>query len=244
MIRKKREQKTNLKIDFHTHILPAIDDGSKSVTQSMELLLSAKEIGFDTVLATSHFYPHRCNVAEFLKNRDAAYAQIDKTADIPNIICGAEVLVCEGMEDMVRLEELCIGDSNTMLIELPFDDVNVTERMFETVENIVSEKKLNVILAHPNRYSSYIVENMLSIGVRLQINISHLCIRSERSRAMRWLESGYVYAIGSDMHTNNKAYDDLKRVERYFEKYTDDINRRSQELLRSKNVSDKFCIYE
>ncbi len=244
MIRKKREQKTNLKIDFHTHILPAIDDGSKSVAQSMELLRSAKRNGFDTILATSHFYPHRYNVSEFLKNRDAAYAQINKNANIPNIICGAEVLVCEGMEDMFQLEELCIGNSNTMLIELPFDDVNVTERMYETVENMVCEKKFNVILAHPNRYSSYIVDSMLSIGVKLQINISHLCIRSERRRAMRWFEHGDVYAIGSDMHTDDRAYDDLKRVERYIEKYTDDINRHSQELLRNKNASDKFFIYD
>lgn len=240
MIRKKREQKTNLKIDFHTHILPAIDDGSKSVAQSMELLTAAKEIGFDTVLATSHFYPHRYNVSEFLKNREAAYAQIDKNADIPKIICGAEVLVCEGMEDMVQLEKLCIGDSDTMLIELPFDDVNITDRMYETVENMVREKKFNVVLAHPNRYSSYVVERMISIDVKLQINISHLCIRSERRRAMQWFERGCVYAIGSDMHTNDKAYDDLKRVERYFEQYTDDVNSRSLELLKSKNVSDKF----
>lgn len=240
MIRKKREQKTNLKIDFHTHILPAIDDGSKSVAQSMELLTAAKEIGFETVLATSHFYPHRYNVSEFLKNREAAYAQIDKNADIPKIICGAEVLVCEGMEDMVQLEKLCIGDSDTMLVELPFDDVNITDRMYETVENMVREKKFNVILAHPNRYSSYVVERMISIGVKLQINISHLCIRSERRRATQWFERGCVYAIGSDMHTSDKAYEDLKRVERYFEQYTDDINSRSLELLKSKNASNKF----
>lgn len=232
MIRKRREQQTNLKIDFHSHVLPGIDDGSQSLSQSMQLLTAAKEVGFETVVATSHFYPHRYNVPEFLRKRDAAYAKIDKTANIPNIVCGAEVLICEGIEDMMQLESLCLGNSNTMLIELPFDDSNVTDRMYETVENMLYEKKLNIVLAHPNRYSSYIVENMLSIGVKLQLNISHLCVFSERRRAMQWLDRGYVYAVGTDVHQHDKVYEELKRVEKYIEKYIDDINRHSIELLR------------
>ncbi len=234
MIRKRKEQQTNIKIDFHTHILPAIDDGSQSLSQSMQLLAAAKNAGFETVVATSHFYPHRYNVPEFLRKRDAAYAKIDETADIPHIILGAEVLVCEGMEEMHQLESLCLGNSNTMLIELPFDDSNVTDRMYETVENMLYDKKLNIILAHPSRYSSYIVENMLSIGVKLQVNISHICVFSERRRIMQWLDRGYVYAIGSDVHQHDKVYEELKRAEKYIGKYIDDINHHSIELLKRK----------
>ena len=234
MIRKRKEQQTNLKIDFHTHILPGIDDGSQSLSQSMQLLAAAKNAGFETVVATSHFYPHRYNVQEFLRKREAAYAKIDKTADIPNIILGAEVLVCEGMEEMLQLESLCLGNSNTMLIELPFDDSNVTDRMYETVENMLYDKKFNIVLAHPSRYSSYIVENMLSIGVKLQVNISHICVFSERRRIMQWLDRGYVYAIGSDVHQHDKVYEELKRAEKYIGKYIDDINHHSIELLKRK----------
>lgn len=234
MIRKRKEQQTNLKIDFHTHILPGIDDGSQSLSQSMQLLAAAKNAGFETVVATSHFYPHRYNVPEFLRKRESAYAKIDKTADIPNIILGAEVLVCEGMEEMLQLESLCLGNSNTMLIELPFDDSNVTDRMYETVENMLYDKKFNIVLAHPSRYSSYIVENMLSIGVKLQVNISHICVFSERRRIMQWLDRGYVYAIGSDVHQHDKVYEELKRAEKYIGKYIDDINHHSIELLKRK----------
>ena len=73
---------------------------------------------------------------------------------------------------------------------------------------------------------------MLSIGVKLQLNISHLCVFSERRRAMQWLDRGYVYAVGSDVHQHDKVYEELKRVEKYIEKYIDDINRHSIELLR------------
>lgn len=231
MIRKRRERETKLKIDFHTHILPGIDDGAQSAEQSMEFLKIAKETGFAAVIATSHFYPHRCNVPEFLRKRDAAFAKINQNEDVPKIICGAEVFICEGIEDMIYLESLCIGNSKTMLIELPFDSSNVTDRMYETIENMLYDKKFNLILAHPNRYNAYVVENMLSIGVKLQINISHLCTFSERKRIMQWLERGYVYAVGSDIHRSSKVYDELKRTEHYIVEYIDEINRHSIELL-------------
>lgn len=232
MIIKRKTEQTKLKIDFHSHILPAIDDGSQSIAQSMQFLAAAKNAEFETIIATSHFYPHRYNVPEFLRNRDAAFAKIDQSADIPHIICGAEVLVCEGIEDMIYIESLCIGNSNTMLIELPFDEANVTDRMYETVENLIYDKKFNIILAHPNRYNSYVVENMLSIGVKLQLNISHICVHSERRRIMQWLDRGYVYAVGSDIHRNEKVYEELKRAEKYLGSYIDDINARSTELLK------------
>ena len=42
-------------IDFHSHILPGVDDGSKSVEETFELLKEAKEAGFDSVISTSHY---------------------------------------------------------------------------------------------------------------------------------------------------------------------------------------------
>ena len=46
-------------IDFHSHILPGIDDGSKNVQMSLEMLKRASEQGVDVMLATSHFYASR-----------------------------------------------------------------------------------------------------------------------------------------------------------------------------------------
>ena len=53
-------------IDFHSHILPGVDDGSKSVEETFELLKEAKEAGFDSVISTSHYMEeyYEVNVAE------------------------------------------------------------------------------------------------------------------------------------------------------------------------------------
>lgn len=230
MLIRKRVYQTKLKIDFHTHILPGIDDGSKSSAQSMQLLAAAKKAGFNTVIATPHFYPHRYNVREFLQRRDISLSKIAENSDIPNIICGAEVLLCEGIEDMHELEALCIGNSDTMLVELPFDESAVTDRMYETIENMII-KGFNIVLAHPNRYSNNVVENLISIGAGLQINISHICTYFERRRIMQWLNRNCVYAIGSDVHRNTKVYEELKRAERYLTHYIDDINNHSGKLV-------------
>ena len=50
--KKKKEKKM---IDFHTHILPNIDDGAKSIEETMELVEEAKKVGFEAIISTSHY---------------------------------------------------------------------------------------------------------------------------------------------------------------------------------------------
>ena len=60
-------------IDFHSHILPAIDDGSQSVEESLEMLRALKAQGVDTVIATSHFYATHRSPESYLQRRKAAF---------------------------------------------------------------------------------------------------------------------------------------------------------------------------
>ena len=62
-----------MKIDFHTHILPAVDDGSSCLEESVELLKMQKQRGVSTVVATPHFYPHRDKPEKFLERRNKAF---------------------------------------------------------------------------------------------------------------------------------------------------------------------------
>lgn len=63
-------------IDFHSHILPGIDDGSKNVQMSLEMLGRASEQGVDVMLATSHFYASRHRIEDFLEKRQRAYERL------------------------------------------------------------------------------------------------------------------------------------------------------------------------
>ena len=53
-------------VDFHTHILPQMDDGSQSVEQTLQMLSFLADQGVKTVVATPHFYAHRDQPDAFL----------------------------------------------------------------------------------------------------------------------------------------------------------------------------------
>ena len=60
-------------IDWHSHILPGIDDGSRDVSESLALIEKLSEQGVDTVVATPHFYADDNSVDAFLEKRNKAY---------------------------------------------------------------------------------------------------------------------------------------------------------------------------
>ena len=83
-------------MDFHTHILPGVDDGSKNVQQSLQMLELMREQGVKRIIATPHFYAHKQSLSEFLKTRQKSYENVleyaaAKNLDIPDIVLGAEV---------------------------------------------------------------------------------------------------------------------------------------------------------
>ena len=57
-------------VDIHSHVLPKMDDGSKSGEESIALLQEAYKQGVEAIFSTPHFYPKRDDPEEFLKRRD------------------------------------------------------------------------------------------------------------------------------------------------------------------------------
>lgn len=56
-------------IDFHTHILPGLDDGAKTLDESIQLLKMEEEQGVDTIVFTPHYYHEREDLKSFLQRR-------------------------------------------------------------------------------------------------------------------------------------------------------------------------------
>lgn len=63
-------------IDFHTHILPGIDDGSRNVEMSLRMLAAQREQQVDEIVATPHFYAQKDSVEEFLLRRQRSYEKL------------------------------------------------------------------------------------------------------------------------------------------------------------------------
>ena len=117
--------------DFHSHILPGLDHGCSDTAVAMEQIRRAVRAGVHCILATSHFYPHAESVDSFLRRRRLAWVHLQKelageeeiqAAGI-QIVQGAEVLICKGLERMEGLEQLCIDGTKVLLLEMPFTEI-------------------------------------------------------------------------------------------------------------------------
>ena len=191
-------------IDFHSHILPGADHGSSSVETSMAQLNMAKNAGVTRLIATPHFYPHRHTLEKFLARREASYKALCAVveAGMPEVVLGAEVLVCPGFENFEGIEQLCISGTNYMLVELPFS--NFSDEYAFTVKKIM-KKGIEVVLAHVDRYPPKDIELMIDMGVKyMQINAESISGLFKNKNVMKWIKEGRVVALGSDIHGDDK----------------------------------------
>ena len=223
--------KTGLDIvDFHSHILPCADHGSSSLETSLFQLNQAMRNSVRRIIATPHFYPMDDDVNGFLERRTVAYETLSPLLDdsMPSVKLGAEVMMCNGLDRLPDLEKLFVNGTNTLLIELPISDFQI--EYADTALRIV-EQGVDVILAHPDRYSVAAVEYMLESGVKLQCNAYALSKSSKRKIMLPWIASEYVVALGSDIHQcDSSAYKNfaksISRLGDYAERvkaYTDSV---------------------
>lgn len=206
--------------DYHSHILPNIDDGARNVEESLSLIKVARDKGIKRIFATPHCYLHKKNVNRFLNGRERAYKSLCETkADIlkeVKIQLGAEVLLFPGINEMDGIEKLTMGDSNVLLIELPLSVSIITESYFMTVEEL--SRRFQIVMAHANRYSEYTVRQMLEIGADLQLNAEDVCKFSQRKRIDFWMEGNCSVALGSDVHRSATPYNKFAKARKFLTK--------------------------
>ncbi len=221
-------------IDFHAHILPHADHGSKSTKESLDQLAIMNRCGVDTVVATPHFYPNTASVSSFLElvNFSAERLAPQRTKT-PNIIIGSEVLYCEGLDHMDQLDALCVRGTQVLLLELPISEWN--SELFYTVERLTH--RFTVVLAHIDRYikkQSDEIARLLDMGALAQINATSLSSLSTRHKLSPLLTSDRVVALGSDLHkTEQKSCRALVSAQKKLGGLFDEIMERSQHLLRN-----------
>lgn len=234
-------------IDFHSHILPNIDDGSSSVEEALEMLFELKRQGVDCVVATPHF-TGGMSVEEFLKNRDYSYNKLmsaikEAGESFPKIFLGAEVAVNERLMEKSGIERLCIGGTDCIMTELP---VKAWDQLYyQILYTITAKYRLKLIIAHIDRYFSLFGNNQKVIKLAemqpvFQINTSELnSFRCKKLlRLMRGLDAKVVF--GSDCHNMSvrKPFcgEPLQRVEKWFgTEYLNEIDCFGKQLLNNKS---------
>lgn len=194
-------------VDLHCHILPGIDDGAKTLQDSIELLKLEKAQGIKSVALTPHFDIEKISLEDFCALRNESL-ELLKSADEffeigITVKTGAEVYYSPKLYN-TELSPLCIEDTDYILIELP-----VSSKPYElssVLQNILS-CGYTPILAHIERYK-YFAENpillydLVTDGCLAQINARAIIGGGNISNvSMKYLNWGLAQIICSDCHS-------------------------------------------
>ncbi|MGN1207587.1 MAG: CpsB/CapC family capsule biosynthesis tyrosine phosphatase, partial [Eubacteriales bacterium] len=201
--------------DFHTHLLPEMDDGSRSCDESREMLRIMREQGLKRVVLTPHYYAWREYPASFIERRTKA-VQMLKTVlspDDPVLHIGAEVAYFPGIGHSNEIEKLCIEGTDCLLLEMPFEKWH--EEPYEDIEALI-RRGLTVVIAHIERYPEgkkrKIRNRLRAMGAYLQCNAGFLLSRATFRQARKWVARGEVSLIGSDCHRGDTRTPNLGRL--------------------------------
>lgn len=190
--------------DVHAHILPHMDDGSRSRLESLAMLEKSAGQGISVVAATPHFYAREDSPEEFLVRREQSAARLREQwrPDLPELRLGAEVCWFEGMSRWEGLETLCIEGTELLLLEMPF--APWTERQLREVRAVAERPGLTVLLAHIERYLRWQTagawEALAGWGVKFQCNAEFFLRWRTRRRALQMLRGEKIHFLGSDCH--------------------------------------------
>ena len=204
-------------VDFHTHILPGIDDGSSSAEESLAMLQMEKEQGISLVVATPHFYPQNDRPDKFLQRRNEAFKllteKISPDDNLPRIIPGAEVYYFKGIGQWDGLRDFAIENTNYLLLEMPM--VKWDDRMYDDIYDIHRSQGLIPVIAHLDRYinifnANKIVKKLEELPVVIQSNSSFFLEKSTRKLALKLLENNVINIIGSDCHNTGTRKPNLR----------------------------------
>lgn len=228
-------------IDFHSHVLPGIDDGSRNVETSVRMLTKSKADGVDVMIATPHFYAENDRIEDFLKKREKAYYKIlqHMTDDMPEIYLGAEVAFFDGIGHAKKIENLTIYGTNVMLLEMPFR--KWTDADILQVNRLISNRKICIIIAHLERYlnipgNTSLVNSLLELPVAVQINAESLTDWKQSRHLLKMFKQGKAHLLGSDCHGMNHRPPNLIEGRDVIEKklgteYLEKIDRNGSRLL-------------
>lgn len=210
--------------DIHCHVLPGIDDGCSSSEMSISVLRRSMEQGVCAIAATPHYYPKE-TVDSFLERRQTSYQKLletlgDGTASLPMICLGAEVAYHPGLINEEQLNQLCIGNSHYMLLELPFS--RWSSNVLRDVRTMKSVRGVTPIIAHFERYfkiqEKQTLELLTNANVRIQMNAGYLLDFRRRHKAKKLLKSGIVQILASDCHNITNRPPNLGQAFQYLHK--------------------------
>jgi len=208
-----------LKTDMHSHLLPGIDDGSKTIEDSLQLIKGMKELGYRKLITTPHIIwdLYRNTPLIISEKLDQVRDAVKKEGIDVEIYAAAEYFLDEHVEELLRKKEpLLTISGNKVLTEfsMAFPSMNIKDLLFE-----MAMQGYQPIIAHPERYI-YLQQNkefyneLRDIGCLFQLNL--LSVSGHYGRVVKELaeyliNNNFYDLIGTDLH-NTFHLEELQNV--------------------------------
>lgn len=245
-------------IDIHSHILPEIDDGSNSLSESIEIIKKAYNSGVTDLVLTPHFIlgsSYNANNKAKTKLFNSLKKEIKKEKLPINLYLGNEVFIETNILDLIKTGEITtLNNSKYLLFELPMHNE------FKQLKQVVFELKLNgyiPVLAHPERYSLFkknpqIITDLLEQGVLFQCNISSFYGRHGKEAKQLFilmLKHHMIHFISSDTHhIEDTVYDKLNDLKQDLKKYISEeeikeiLEINARKVLENKKIEERELV--
>ncbi len=201
-------------IDFHSHILPNIDDGSQSIEETFNLIKEAEKVGFESIISTSHYLEgyYETNAPEREVWLNAIYENLKSKNIKIKLYLGNEIYLSENIIKLLEEGKAStINNTSYVLFELPMniEPLNLYNLVYEMIQN-----KLVPILAHPERYTYMqkepeLIYDLVKKGVLLQCNYGSILGKYGLNAQIiikKLLENNMVNFLGSDVHREKTIY--------------------------------------
>lgn len=201
-------------IDFHSHILPNIDDGSQSIEETFNLIKEAEKVGFESIISTSHYLEgyYETNAPEREVWLNAIYENLKSKNIKIKLYLGNEIYLSENIIELLEEGKAStINNTSYVLFELPMniEPLNLYNLVYEMIQN-----KLVPILAHPERYTYMqkepeLIYDLVKKGVLLQCNYGSILGKYGLNAQIiikKLLENNMVNFLGSDVHREKTIY--------------------------------------
>jgi len=192
-------------IDVHCHLLPALDDGPRDISDTVAMARQAADDGIDVIVATPHIRDDHDIVIGELETLVAVANQALDQEGVPVRIAQGGEIAAERIESLsaeeLRLVSLGVGGS-WLLVEPrpgPIDD-----HLVELVDRL-HHRKFHVLVAHPERHAGADflerVRQLVERGALMQATASHVADGPASPTLLRMAEDGLIHAIASDSHS-------------------------------------------
>ncbi len=199
--------------DMHSHILPGVDDGCKTVEDSLKLINIHIKNGVKNIALTPHYYSNEISMDDFIANRQEAFETLKPfLPDGVKVCLGAEVYVSRYLFNNTDISGVCYGDSDYILTEFAYNS-GFSGKSLDVLLRIRDNYGKIPVIPHIERYTNAFedeatLEELTGMGIIIQTNAASFNRYFTRRRILKLINHGLIHILGTDAHSEVRGNPD------------------------------------